>query len=188
MAHTQITARWTGGAGLPGYTKMRFNGELDAAGAATAATNMRTFFLAVRQWIPGNVSISWDGLAQILGTNGALEGEVGYAAPASVAGESVQAYNAAGGAVVTWPTGLIVNGRRLKGRTFLVPLTNTAFATDGTLADDARAGIQAAALALAASVPALVIFGGTASTGWHTSTVSGASVPDRAAVLRSRRD
>jgi hypothetical protein len=92
---------------------------------------------------------------------------------------------------VYWLTGVIHGGTKIKGRTYLVPLTSSAFFTDGTLASTARTAIANAAQALVTSAFPLAIssykvIGGVES--YTTAQVNGSSVPDRAAQLRSRRD
>lgn len=94
------------------------------------------------------------------------------------------------GAVVGWTTGGIIDGRRLRGRTFIVPLATVAYDADGTLTTTAIAALEDFANALMASGPLAV---------WHRPTTSGGSdgnsygvigfrVRDKVAVLRSRRD
>ena len=114
MSHTTITAVWQGATGLPGYTKLRFDGELDALAAAACAARMRAMFDALKFWIPTSVSISWDGLAQVYGSNGQLTGEVPYSPPANVTGVGMGGFSAASGACVNWLTGLFVNGKRIR--------------------------------------------------------------------------
>ena len=95
------------------------------------------------------------------------------------------------GAVVNWITGTVSGGRRLSGRTFLVPLSDWAYDNDGTLSSDAIGIINNAAAGLSSDAFAhdFVIWsrpsgGGTGAVG----SVIGHRVPDMAAVLRSRRD
>jgi hypothetical protein len=93
--------------------------------------------------------------------------------------------------VVTLGSIVIINGRRLRGRTFLVPLGSTFYTTDGTPIETARTNIAAAAAVLIANT------GGPPLGVWRRPSPSGvgvlgvattASVPDKAAVLKSRRD
>ena len=186
MSHTTITAVWQGATGLPGYTKLRFDGELDALAAAACAARMRAMFAAMQAWIPAAVNISWDGLAQVYGSNGQLTGEVPYSPPANVAGVGLGGFSAASGVCVNWLTGLFVNGKRIRGRTFLVPLVE-CFEGNGTLSSGAVSGISQAAADLAGGTPGLVV-ASRSGGGFITAPVAGVSVPDRAAVLRSRRD
>lgn len=109
---------------------------------------------------------------------GALVGTAGQNAAAGV------------GACVTWTTGAIVDARRLRGRTFLVPLSTAAYDSDGTLTGPGK-------IALENFTAALIGAGGLGV--WHRpTTVGGADgtsssvlsgkVRDRVAYLSSRRD
>ena len=106
------------------------------------------------------------------------------------------------GSMVGWETGQIMDGHRVRGRTFMVPGSNAIFDTDGTLVPTAVSGTidagtqlileQAAsfvvwhrprkARAATATRPALA-----AHLGSHA-LVTTCRVPDKAVVLRSRRD
>jgi hypothetical protein len=90
---------------------------------------------------------------------------------------------------VDWITDTITNRRRLRGRTFLVPIAGNAYQTNGTLYDSARTALQTAATAfVAAQSTSFVIYHrGTGSDG-SNGLVTSAFVPDMIAVLRSRRD
>lgn len=94
------------------------------------------------------------------------------------------------GACVTWTTGGIVNGRRLRGRTFLVPLSTACYEANGTLTQAALDGLGNFATQLRAAGPLAV---------WHRPTTKGGSdgnsygvishtVRDKVAYLSSRRD
>lgn len=107
----------------------------------------------------------------------------------SANGTAVGIMAAPAGACVTWITNAFVSGRRVRGRTFLVPLVTGAYEADGTLAATPLAGIRDAALDLFTACDLAI---------WHRPTtpggsdgaayeVTGSSVSDRVAVLRSRR-
>lgn len=98
------------------------------------------------------------------------------------------------GACIAWSTGGIVNGskgpRKLRGRTFVVPLSGDSYDGSGTLSDNAKANVVATAAALRAAGPLAV---------WHRPTTVGGSdggsygvighnVRDKVAYLSSRRD
>lgn len=105
-------------------------------------------------------------------------------------GSTAGARAAGVGACISWLTGGIVDGRRLRGRTFLVPLTSGAWDSDGTFQASALVTLQTMANNLQASGPLAV---------WHRPTTTGGTdgnsygvisnrVSDKTAVLRSRRD
>lgn len=98
------------------------------------------------------------------------------------------------GACITWNTGGIVTGlkgpRRLRGRTFLVPLSSADYQADGTIGGSSLQTLRTLANGLQASGPLAV---------WHRPTSKGASdgnsygvvantVRDHVAFLKSRRD
>jgi hypothetical protein len=117
--------------------------------------------------------------------------------PAAVPGTALATTPYAGGtgAVIHWLTGVIFNGRRVRGKTFVVPLAASAD-SDGTLASAVLANVQSAATALAnVPSPGLTVWSKQYSTGTPPVQIGGinapvdiAQVPDKIAILRSRRD
>lgn len=188
MPFTRITATWNGVGGLPGYSRFRFNGELTTAEATAAASRVRAFFNSILALLPAQVNITWDGVAQIYGVDQVQTGVVSYTPPALVQGTSINTFSAPTGAVINWLTGFFHNGRQVRGRTFLVPLGGNAFQTDGTLATAAQGTIVSAAATLLGGGPPLVVSGGGPPGEFIQVEITGASVPDKGAVLRSRRD
>lgn len=146
---------------------------------------------AVKANIPNNVTITIPNTGDVIedttgellsvwtGTGGGVV--TGTASPAAAAGV---------GACITWRTGGIINGRKLRGRTFLVPYSASAYDQDGTLTVNAKTFTDAFATAMMASGPLAV---------WHRPTTTGGSdgnsygavlavTHDKVAFLSSRRD
>lgn len=172
---------------------MKFDGALDPTTASAAALAWRTFLFSAVSGIPTGATIAFQSAVPIFDTSGAQTDEITMTTvPTSIAGSGSGGYAGGSGAVVTWLTGVFHLGRRVRGRTFLVPLQVTAFQADGTLASAFQSQVQAAGNTFAASTPKPVIRSVKTSGGGTPSAVvvpiSGCSVPDRAAVLRSRRD
>lgn len=96
------------------------------------------------------------------------------------------------GAVVVWKTGEIKAGKRVQGRTFLVPLLSTAYQQDGTLNANilTSAGEFAAAMNDAGATDLVHVVWSRPRPGLAGSKhgITGYSVADKVAVLRSRRD
>lgn len=98
------------------------------------------------------------------------------------------------GACIGWSTGGIVNGtkgpRRLRGRTFIVPLATMAYDTDGTLTTVAMTKLENFAAALQAAGPLAIWHRPTvlAPSGGNSYGVGAHRIRDKVAVLRSRRD
>lgn len=185
---------WTGFVGAPGYSVFHARSfEADPTGEATAFRDALNLFInAIRDNLPPVVSLAIDPEIEVLeDTTGVLDDVVQLPSIAPVAGTGLAGYQGPTGAVINWRTGLIRNGRRVRGRTFIVPVSSSKFDTDGTLTAAARTDFQDAANALlgAAGVQ-LCIYGRPtpgAADGVNGQVIS-ASVPDMAAVLRSRRD
>jgi len=92
---------------------------------------------------------------------------------------------------VNWRTNDYRFGRRIRGRTFMVPLNSNAYEGDGTLSTAARGDLQTFADTMVSGT------GGAEFGVWSRprngaggvfATVTSGTVPDMAAVLRSRRD
>lgn len=187
MAYTRITALWNGAAGLPGYSRFKFVGDLDSGGAAAAAARLRTFFDSIKALLPAAVNITFAEAAQIFDLQQQLTGEVAFTPPTGIQGTAAGTFASPVGMVVNWTTGSIVGGRKVRGRTYLVPAAASAFSSAGQPVGTSVTTVTTAANALAAGTPALTIASKT-PTSFGLSSVVGASVPVRAAVLRSRRD
>lgn len=97
------------------------------------------------------------------------------------------------GVAINWKTSEFKNGRRVQGRTFLVPVSGGSFEGDGTLSATAlaeAAEFHAAMRDAGATDLVLVVWSrpNAAGAGGSRHGVTSASVADKAAVLRSRRD
>jgi len=182
----KIPVSWTGGPGGPGVSVFYSDAATTIPTGALA-----TFFGAIKTLIPSSYSWTIPASGDIHdSTTGALVGSWTQGSPSVVAATgSATSYAASAGAVVRWTTGGIVNGRRVRGRTFLVPVV-AAIYTNGAILNTQVAVIQAAASALVTSSGADLRI-------WHrprlgsagsAHPVTGAFVPSMAAVLRSRRD
>jgi hypothetical protein len=155
---------------------------------------VHTFFTAIRSAIPGVVKIDVEPEVDLLeSTDGTLVDSYGIAAPAQVVGSSATTFASASGGVVNWRTTGIRNGRRVRGRTFLVPLAAAAQGPDGNMGAAMRTTIETAARALAdiSGTPDLVVFArptGPGAIDGAVHVVSGVNVPAKMAILSSRRD
>lgn len=194
MAIDRIKVTWTGFQGAPGVSTFY------SLNAYNDLTQLHTFFAAVAGMLPADVRISFSGTGDILDeTTGALTGSYAWDTPADVVGTNASDYAAPVGMIVDWETGVVQDGHRLRGKTFLVPLSGDMFATDGTPDASAVGTLQGAAAALAengdlvvwhrprAAKPEVSIPAVTSRAGGYAS-ISSATVPDLAAVLTSRRD
>jgi hypothetical protein len=196
----RVKARWGGFNGSPGYSVFHMK-DFEAGGSQEAfaqggADRVRAFFESFKAWLAYGVNVQVLGEVEAIEeTTGQLQEVYAVSQPGIVTSTAsvVDRYAGAVGAVVTWRTGGIRNGRRIKGRTFLVPLTGNAYENNGSLHADSLGAINTAATALrdGAGSPDLGVYARPTGPGatdgiWHV--VTSHSTPDMSAVLRSRRD
>lgn len=194
MAIYRTTVRWTGFMGAPGYTNFHFTDLSADPGPVPARTATSAFFNSIASLLPSGVSWMTEGeVAVIDETTGMVtDYVVAEPNPSPGSGGAPGGYSAASGAVVTWNTAGVRNGRRVRGRTFLVPLGGNCFQNDGTLTPATISTINDAAEELVGESgfeSGFCIFSRPSASGpGGVFPVIGHRVPDMAAVLRSRRD
>ena len=196
----RVKLRWSGFQGAPGYSIFHFKdfeGGDDQAGFAQGAVDrVDDFITAISPLTPGIVTLQTESDVEVLeDSTGELITAVTTTPDAPKTNNSSGGGNFASavGAVVTWRTGTVRNGRRVRGRTFLVPLKGSSFDTDGTLLAATVTSLNAAATAMVApaATPDLGVYArpsGPAATDGAWAVATGFSVPDMGAILRSRRD
>jgi hypothetical protein len=195
----KVKVRWSGFIGSPGWSNFYFNGPDDsfttAADADIAADRVEAFFTAIKLKFPSGVSFAVQPDVEVVSeSTGDLLNvhNAGARAPITSTATSA-AYSGVSGACITWRTAGVRNGRRVRGRTFLVPLVNGIYQSDGTI-DNTHVNdfvTQATTLALPGTsnlsmgVWARPTAPGASDGDWHA--ITSVTVPDMAAVLRSRR-
>lgn len=195
----RVKLKWTGFSGAPGYSNFFYRD--DASGAPTQTTaddavaKVLAFGGAVRSHLPAEVSLQIQNDVEVLEeTNGQLVNVLNVTAPPSLPGEMASApYSAASGGVVTWRTGGVLRGRRVRGRTFLVPLASAAYQNDGTIAPAVLTSLNTNFQSFISDTNSAILgvycrpsAKGASDGAWFQ--VTSFSVPDKVAVLRSRRD
>lgn len=193
MTITRVTAVWTGFTGAPGYSNFFFDAFGGGDVVDAEVERVQAFFTRLSATLPSSVRINVQPeVALVDEMTGDLEAYRNVnTAPAGISGTASGTYSAPSGAAITWSTDTVNRGRRIRGRTFIVPMGNTMYEANGTLSAAALSDLNAAATALrgTGSGPTLVVWsrprpGGGAAIG----PVTGHRVTDKAAVLRSRRD
>jgi len=197
----RVTARWSGAIGLPGYSVFHFRdftagGEPTQAQADNAVAKVKSFFDAFQNHLPNVVNIQVQPDVPVIEeADGKMKAMFSVAQPAGTQGAAgaTDSYAAPVGAVVTWRTGLVRNSRLIRGRTFLVPMSRSAFEANGTLSSIFLTSANTAATNLRgqASDGDLGVYSRPSAPGatdgvW--AVVNSHSIPDMGAVLRSRRD
>lgn len=195
----KITAKWDGFQGAPGYSNFYWREDDPAGsfdqGAQAAAVAVEKFFNDIKLYFPPHVKWRVQTDAAIIDENtGTMVDIASAGAHGDIIGTAGNfSYSAATGAVVSWRSNGVRNGRRVRGRTFLVPTAATALAQDGTLDNTASSVLFTAAQNYinTAGARSPVVWARpttpTATDGIAHDIVT-ASVPDKVAVLKSRRD
>jgi hypothetical protein len=189
MAHNLARHRttWNGFPGAPGVTTLYW----DAAAATPNLAAWNTCLTAIAGRIPADVVFQSQNTGDVLDdATGAIIGVWTGAVQASVPGTGVGAYSAPAGAHANWRSAGIVSGHRVRGRTFLVPLIGTAFDADGSLSATALTTLRNAFTTFqAAAAPDLLVWHRPVGGGGGNSfPVTSVDIPDKSAILRSRRD
>lgn len=180
----EYVVEWSGLTGLPGVTVFYSDSAHDIT------VELATFFTAIANQFPSGISwtIPSNG-DQLNEVTGALVGAWTGGTAATVPGTGGSASYAAGvGPMIRWNTSTIVNGRRLRGRTFLTHVSTAVYQSDGTITSAARTTIGNAATALlgGTDVP-LVWHRPVAGAGGQAVAANSATIPDRVSWLSSRR-
>lgn len=193
MDMIRVTARWDGFTGSPGYTNFFFAGGGGLiSDAQQIADRTRTAMQNLFSFLPQGTTIRvQDEVAVLDSDSGEIQAYETIDAPDPVNGGTRADYAGPVGAVVNWRTDDVRFGRRIRGRTFLVPLVNEAFDSVGSLTSDAREAVQDFASGMT-NWDFDSEFGIWSrprnGEGGVFATVTNYNVPDFSAVLRSRRD
>lgn len=179
-----------GGSGLTVMSVVADEGTTTTGEVGAALAAARTFWAAIAARLPNDVSLSFPGPLDIFSLDGTLVGSTpASSVPSAVAGTSGGVYSAPSGAKIIWETGQIVGGRRLRGRSYIVPIAGDQYDADGTLASDFINAVGTAATALRVALATA----GLPLTVWSRKNevehaAVGQTIRDQAAILRSRRD
>lgn len=185
----EFVAQWNGSRIGTGFSVFHLLGSEFTGSAAAVSTAIRTWFQGMQSTIPDDVTISFPSEVQEKDqATGALLDIVAITPAATVTGSFSSSYPANSGTVTKWSTGLVVNGRRLNGRTFLVPRAGCFTVNgnvDGTVitADATRNATLITALTTAGNP-----LGVWSRTGGTIREVTSGATLVRPSTLRSRND
>jgi hypothetical protein len=149
---------------------------------------LHDFYEAAKVTYAAGTSINWDGQAQEIDTDAprVVSGQT----PWGVSGTGDMGMPAANAMIVQWRSALAT--RRGRGRTFIGPVKQSAGEANGTPEEPSRTSLLAAAQALVDSSSSVNAppwaFGVWSPTDKVIRDFTGCAVPNKFAVLRSRRD
>lgn len=194
MALYRVKTRWTGFTGSPGYTILHFSAptEPTLTRAQEVHGAVQTFMSGISSYLPSAARLTVETGVEIINeTNGMLENVFTVTAGTAISGTVTGGFSSATGACINWNTTEVRNGRRVRGRSFIVPLAATMYDTDGTLTPTVLAGLQGRADTLVGGGWDLQVFKRPTvkgATDGDAATVVSARIADKTAILRSRRD
>jgi len=169
---------------------------------ATAVASLRAMWAVFVGSMPNSVVVQVENAGdKIEEATGVVTGAWTSGPAAVLQGGSAQGFAAPAGLITRWDTEVIADGRRVRGRNFVVPLGVAEYQTDGTINQATRDAFQTAMnsfisqqstsfvvwhrprdfRAATADLPELAAHDGSAHL------VTAGSIPDRVAILRSRR-
>jgi hypothetical protein len=166
---------------------------------STAGDNLsagvKAFFTGLASTIAGGTTITIPNFGELIeDTTGDLAGSWS-SSPAdggTVTATGSGSFASGVGLRVVWNTSGIHAGRKVRGSTFVVPISSSAFEGAAFIVEAVRANVLTAANGLITAVPSLrilslpTVHSGVAVPG-QSSTVTAALVPDKVSWLRSRR-
>lgn len=185
MTIERLTCRWAGFQGAPGYSVFY------ARPGGGVRDRIATFMDGFKNALPSGVTITIPTEGDVVNeVNGQITGTWTNGTPKTVLGTNSANYSAVSGVAINWQTADVVNGRRVRGRTFMVPLSQAAYGPDGQVLSTYRTEVQ--------NLADLLISSSTGFFGiWHRPVngaggsfhdITAARVKTGPAVLRSRRD
>jgi len=195
----RIKINWTGFIGSPGYTNLYFEPTVetdpwtqtlvDAAHAKVSA-----WMTSIKSYMPVNTTLTADSQAAEIDENtGNIQTFHTIVAPAVQTGTMAGAYTAGTGLCVSWSTGGVRNNRRVRGRTFVVPLGGVAYDSTGTIDNASLTTLRGAANLLHSDANGVRLVVWARPTGLlgidgGAYDVTSATINDKVAFLSSRRD
>lgn len=195
-----VRSAWSGTSGGPGLTQLAFyaSGGADptTSQAQSAVNAVKSFWEANKPYLPNEVTIQVQPVVDLYDDiTAVLTGSVTVTtAPASTTGGATGNYAGGCGYKYDWNTGVILGGRRVVGRTYVVPAAGACFDLDGSITPTILTALNTAASNFLSTMNSgglnLAVWtrpGGINSVPGVTGVISG-TVKDKSAILRGRRD
>jgi hypothetical protein len=200
----QVTWAWTGFPGATGYSNLYYRASTSDAGeAAGVCQQSQLLWTGLKGLLPQQVTISLQPDVRLLedSTGNLVNIFTVTGIPPTTGSAAAGVYSAPSGGCIDWLTGVIHGKHLMVGRTFVVPLAGAAYQNNGTLADTTVTTLATAAESMRQANPAhpFGVWGRPrkadntsnppkpALTGFFANAIS-SRIPDKAVVLRSRRD
>lgn len=152
----KIVVTWNGFVGAPGYSVLYASASQGASLQGQVVSmfqSLAAYFNPIVSW---NVAINGPTLDEATGKQvNAWSGGQVNTIPGTATG---QAFASTSGALIRMETGQFANGRRIRGRLFLVPIAANTYFTNGNLSTTVANAIKAAADKLLTLPGQLVVY------------------------------
>lgn len=182
----RVRTEWTGSAVVGGGLSTFYFDEADTGFIA----GLNTFWDSLKALIPAGTTLTTHNTGDLVDVaTGGISGSWTDGTTSVVNATAAGVYPGGVGARVKWFTNGIVNGKRVRGGTFICPLIGTAFDGTGTINTSPLSTMQTSANTFLGT-------GGFTLNIWHrpvsgsggsAHAVTYAQVPDAVSWLRSRR-
>jgi len=191
----RVKVEWSG-AGVTGGGLSQFYSTADGYDLALAVDTM---FDGLCAYLPPSVSIHIPAGGEVLDSATGDLVDTWAGAPGSTQpGRSTGPFSIGVGCRIVWETNGRTNNRRVRGSTFLVPLSGAVYDTDGTIAGGMKDIMQGHAETLVSSlsnqlviwtrpVPASSDPGAPPARAGGVNSVLSVTMPDKVSWLRTRR-
>lgn len=194
-----VRTEWIGSTGGPGLSQTWFQliapAFWDSTTAQGAVNAVRGLFAGTASFMPDDITTTTSPAVDLYNeTTDTLIGTVvAGTAPLPVVGTNIGTFSAAAGYKLNFNTGVIRNGRRVRGSMFMVPAGSSVFNTSGTVASTARTTILTAVATFrtavaTANLEQVVYSRPTPALIGAASPVDNIDVGTKSAILRGRRD
>lgn len=201
-----VRTAWAGTSGGPGVNQLFLQqtgtfGQLTQTEAQNAVNSVRNFWLALAGLLPNEITLT---TSTVVDHYDVTDGSLVYSTtaatqPATVAGSDTGSYSMASGIKTQLQTGIIRNGRRVRGAIYIVPAASSAMSALGTVGTTPRNTVNTAGSALLTALNGagmqLVVYGrpvkdsnGVVTRLGAATVVSQFDTSEKGAVLRGRRD
>lgn len=201
MTMQRVRCLWQNWAGQPGYTNLYTSISL------VSLAPIVTFWDSIKAMLPAGLTVTVPGSGDLVAeATGQIQAVWTATGGGTVTGTGAAGYSGTSGAVVEWLTGGIVNGRRVLGKTFIVPMAGTTnYESNGSLSPAAVTLLQTSANTMQSALgntfvvwsrpfepdpdknPPVGSPGHKEPRAGSQWPVVGTRVPDLAVVMRSRR-
>lgn len=175
------------GAGVVGPSVMTLYEDAAVTGLPAATV---TWLNAIKANFPDDLTFTVPGGGDTFDVaTGVLNGTWTDGGGGTVTGTGTGGFQLGAGFRVKWSTGGIVNGRRVRGTTYMVPCISDVFGTDGRITSASQASLGSALSTYFAAVSGKLVIWSRPIPGRSGTMhpVTAASIPTLPTNLRSRR-